>query len=71
MVLKQGLRVQLVTPLPRLLKGRERIITTVFGGRSIATRNRQVAKLMDLGFKKAPTNVSLGNHTCQTTHRLT
>ncbi len=40
-------------------RGRERIITTVFGGRSIATRNRQVAKLMDLGFKKAPTNVSL------------
>ena len=39
-------------------RGRERIITTVFGGRSIATRNRQVAKLMDLGFKKAPTNVS-------------
>ena len=40
-------------------RGSERIITTVFGGRSIATRNRQVAKLMDLGFKKAPTNVSL------------
>jgi len=40
-------------------RGRERIITTVFGGRSIATRNRQVAKLMDLGFKKAPANVSL------------
>ncbi len=40
-------------------RGNERIITTVFGGRSIATRNRQVAKLMDLGFKKAPTSVSL------------
>ncbi len=40
-------------------RGSERIITTVFGGRSIATRNRQVAKLMDLGFKKAPTNVYL------------
>ena len=40
-------------------RGRERIITTVFGGRSIATRNKQVSKLMDLGFKKAPTNVYL------------
>jgi len=40
-------------------RGNERIITTVFGGRSIATRNRQVAKLMDLGFKKAPTSVSV------------
>ena len=29
-----------------------RIITVVFGGRSIATRNRQMAKLTDLGFKK-------------------
>jgi D-alanyl-D-alanine carboxypeptidase len=38
-------------------RGNERIITTVFGGRSIATRNRQVAKLMDLGFKKAPASV--------------
>ena len=35
----------------------ERIITTVFGGRSTTTRNAQVAKLMDLGFKKAPRNV--------------
>ena len=40
-------------------RGNERIITTVFGGRSIATRNRQVAKLMDLGFKKAPASVSV------------
>tara|TARA_B100001057_G_scaffold362552_1_gene365123 strand:- start:356 stop:1645 length:1290 start_codon:yes stop_codon:yes gene_type:complete len=40
-------------------RGNERIITTVFGGRSIATRNKQVAKLMDLGFKKAPTSVSV------------
>mgnify|MGYP001161442915 FL=1 len=37
----------------------ERIITTVFGGRSTTTRNAQVAKLMDLGFKKAPRNVKL------------
>ena len=40
-------------------RGSERIITTVLGGRSIATRNRQVAKLMDLGFKAAPTSISL------------
>ena len=39
-------------------RGRERIITTVFGGRSTTTRNAQVAKLMNLGFKKAPTNVA-------------
>ena len=37
----------------------ERIITTVFGGRSTTTRNAQVAKLMNLGFKKAPRNVKL------------
>ena len=40
-------------------RGNERIITTVFGGRSIATRNKQVAKLMDLGFKEAPSSISL------------
>ena len=33
-------------------RGNNRIITVVFGGRSIATRNRQIAKLTDLGFKK-------------------
>jgi D-alanyl-D-alanine carboxypeptidase len=37
----------------------ERIITTVFGGRSTPTRNAQVAKLMDLGFKIAPRHVKL------------
>ena len=35
-------------------RGSERIITTVFGGRSTASRNAHVAELMDLGFKKAP-----------------
>ena len=38
-------------------RGGERIIATVFGGRSTKTRNAQVAKLLDLGFKKAPTHV--------------
>ena len=37
----------------------ERIITTVFGGRNTTTRNAQVAKLMDLGFKKAPRHVKI------------
>lgn len=37
----------------------ERIIATVFGGRSTASRNAQVAKLLDLGFKKAPTRVAV------------
>ena len=32
--------------------GDGRIITVVFGGRSISTRNRQLAKLTDMGFKK-------------------
>ncbi len=35
-------------------RGDTRIITTVFGGRSTASRNAQVAELMDMGFKKAP-----------------
>ncbi len=37
----------------------ERIIATVFGGRSTASRNAQVAKLLDLGFKKAPSRVAV------------
>ena len=37
----------------------ERIITTVFGGRSTTTRIAQVAKLMNLGFQKAPRNVKI------------
>jgi len=35
-------------------RGNERIIATVFGGRSTATRNEKVADLLDLGFKRAP-----------------
>ncbi len=38
-------------------RGKERIIATVFGGRSTATRNAKVAELLDLGFRRAPTNV--------------
>lgn len=40
-------------------RGNEQIIATVFGGRSTKTRNAQVAKLLNLGFKKAPANVKV------------
>ncbi|WP_375257383.1 serine hydrolase [Citreimonas sp.] len=40
-------------------RGSERIITTVFGGNSTASRNAEVAKLMDLGFQRAGTHVAL------------
>ena len=40
-------------------RGSERIIATVFGGRSTATRNARVAELLDLGFKRAPTRVAV------------
>lgn len=35
-------------------RGNKRIIATVFGGRSTATRNARVAELLDIGFGKAP-----------------
>lgn len=41
------------------VRGSERIITTVFGGRSTASRNARVTELMDLGFKRAPRNVAV------------
>lgn len=40
-------------------RGNKRIITTVFGGRSVVTRNNEVARLMDIGFNKAASNVRL------------
>jgi len=39
-------------------RGQERIIATVFGGRSSATRNARVAELLDMGFQRAPTTVA-------------
>ena len=36
----------------------ERIIATVFGGRTAATRNARVAELLDLGFRRAPSRVA-------------
>ncbi|MBY5989768.1 D-alanyl-D-alanine carboxypeptidase family protein [Roseovarius atlanticus] len=40
-------------------RGGERIIATVFGGRSTASRNAKVAELLDLGFREAPTRVAV------------
>ena len=35
----------------------ERVIATVFGGRSTATRNKRVMELLDMGFERAPSEV--------------
>ena len=40
-------------------RGNERIIATVFGGRSTASRNAKVAELLDLGFRRAPSNAPM------------
>ena len=40
-------------------RGKERVIATVFGGRSTTTRNKRVKELLDLGFERAATNVAL------------
>jgi D-alanyl-D-alanine carboxypeptidase len=40
-------------------RGGKRIIATVFGGQSTASRNQKVAQLLDLGFRKVPTRVAL------------
>lgn len=40
-------------------RGNERIIVTVFGGKSTTSRNAQVTKLMDLGFRRAPSRAPL------------
>ncbi|MGY3437570.1 MULTISPECIES: D-alanyl-D-alanine carboxypeptidase family protein [unclassified Marinovum] len=40
-------------------QGQERVIATVFGGRSTTTRNARVAELLDLGFSRSPTHVAL------------
>ncbi|MEO1797669.1 MAG: D-alanyl-D-alanine carboxypeptidase family protein [Pseudomonadota bacterium] len=39
-------------------RGSERIIATVFGGRSTATRNARIAELLDMGFQRAPSRVA-------------
>ncbi len=40
-------------------RGGERIIATVFGGRSTAWRNQRVAELLDMGFERAPSRVAV------------
>ncbi|MGC1498232.1 MAG: serine hydrolase [Sulfitobacter sp.] len=40
-------------------RGNERIIVTVFGGRTTASRNAKVAELMDMGFRRAPSRAPL------------
>ncbi|MGB0797914.1 MAG: D-alanyl-D-alanine carboxypeptidase family protein, partial [Planktomarina sp.] len=40
-------------------RGRERVIATVFGGRSTAWRNARVAELMDMGFSRSPSYARL------------
>ncbi|NRA98364.1 MAG: D-alanyl-D-alanine carboxypeptidase [Rhodobacteraceae bacterium] len=40
-------------------RGQERIIATVFGGKSGATRNARVAELLDMGFSRAPSRVAV------------
>ena len=40
-------------------RGGKRVIATVFGGQSTASRNAKVAELLDLGFNRTPTRVAL------------
>ena len=40
-------------------RGRERVIATVFGGRSTSWRNARVAELLDMGFDRAPNRVAV------------
>ncbi|MDE4132556.1 D-alanyl-D-alanine carboxypeptidase [Phaeobacter sp. QD34_3] len=40
-------------------RGNERIIATVFGGKSSTSRNAKVAELLDLGFRRAPSQAKL------------
>ncbi|MEP6288299.1 MAG: D-alanyl-D-alanine carboxypeptidase family protein, partial [Marinomonas sp.] len=40
-------------------RGNERVIATVFGGKSTTSRNAKVAELLDLGFRRAPTHAKL------------
>ncbi|MEP2096764.1 MAG: D-alanyl-D-alanine carboxypeptidase family protein [Paracoccaceae bacterium] len=40
-------------------RGNERIIATVFGGQSSASRNARVAELLDMGFRRAPSRAKI------------
>jgi D-alanyl-D-alanine carboxypeptidase len=40
-------------------RGQERVIATVFGGQSTASRNARVAELLDMGFRRAPSKAKI------------
>ena len=40
-------------------RGGKRVIATVFGGRSVASRNQRVAELLDMGFSRSPNRVAV------------
>ena len=40
-------------------RGQERVIATVFGGSSTAARNARITELMDMGFNRAPSRVTI------------
>jgi len=40
-------------------RGQERVIATVFGGRSVTWRNARIAELLDMGFERSPSRVAL------------
>lgn len=40
-------------------RGNERIIASLFGGKSVAWRNARMAQLLDMGFARAPSRVSV------------
>jgi D-alanyl-D-alanine carboxypeptidase len=41
------------------IRGEERIIATVFGGRSAAWRNQRIMELLDMGFERAPSHATV------------
>ena len=40
-------------------RGQERVIATIFGGRSTATRTQRIIELMDMGFQRTPSNATI------------
>jgi D-alanyl-D-alanine carboxypeptidase len=40
-------------------RGGKRVIATVFGGRSVTSRNQRVAELLDMGFSRSPNRVAV------------
>ena len=40
-------------------RGGKRVIATVFGGRSVASRNQRIAELLDMGFSRSPGRVAV------------